>query len=668
MGPQAANAEYDLEKIDRVRDAQERNARGRAFSRDNDRRAIDDLNMYAGGERQWDAAALRERKADRRPILTDNRFPALIKQVTGEIRRNPFAIKCTPADGAATDAKAKVREGIIRYIERASNAPRVYARCGQHIAQGGVGWMRLALVHANATLKFDLSDFDSDIRIQSIRNPVSVTVDPDHANDDDPCAEAKWAQVEMQMDRKAFEKAYPGKSSSAAMTAPKTWNAWSKGDKVTIVEDWIVKQEPATIHRVIQNKPYWSEEPIDEFGTPQGWVEPSNAETVVVDPDDVLRAEMEREGWTFVQERPGFKSTICMYLMGGTEQLAGPIEQPWTRIPLFRAVGEETDIGDEVFRHGLVYHGRDSQRRLNSAVTFDYELMQAAPKAPMIVASKQVEGFEAEWNASLKKHLPYLRYKHVEGLQAPRRAEPVSANTGPANAAMAAIDAMKSNVGIFDASIGKGSRETSGVAIEARDAQADTGTFVYIDNLADCIEAMGRELVAVIPEVYSTRQQITILGEDDTPEILEVANQPPGFWDGRYDCVVKTGPAYETKREKERDQFIELAQTAGPLQPLYHIEIARRTDGQEEFAQRLERAAYAMALIPPDQEAAPPMPGNGMPPMPGAPMPPGPPPGVDPLAQVSPPPFVPAGRPRVANGGPPMGGPPAVAPGMMGAM
>lgn len=633
MGPAQQDTREDRAAYDVVSEAQKRYAQGRDAERENDQRALDDLNMYAG--RQWDPNAERERKGDRRPALTDNRFPPLIKQVTGEIRRNPFAIRLSPADGAASPAGARVLEGLIRYVERISAAPRVYSRLGQQTAQGGKGYIRLGLAWS------DDDTFALDVKIQSIRNPFSVTVDPNAKEDD--LSDARWMTIEQEMGADDFKEAYPDSSPSAfAMTAPRAYQSWRSGNKVKVLEYWVVKYTASTLHRVVHTRAYFDR----EIGQ---WVAPSGAEAIVRDPDEQLLAEMYEEGWDVVQSRPSPKKTVCMYLLGGNETLEGPIEQPWSRIPIFRAVGEEIDIGDEVFRHGLVYHGRDNQRILNSARSYDFELVMAAPKAPYIVHEKQIEGYENEWRAAITRHLPYLRYKDVPGVAPPKRADPVGTNPGPQALGQSAIDGIKANVGIFDASIGRASRETSGVAIEARDAQADTGTFVYIDNLAACIEAVGRELVYVLPKVYGVREQITILGEDDAAEIVELDQQTKdGIFKGKYAVAVKTGPAYQTRREKENDSLIELAASAPPpLQPLYHLELAKRRDGSEEFARRLETVMVQTGLIPPEEGA------------PNAPLPMQ---GADPLAQVSPPAFVPAGRPRVGDGQMP-----AAPPGMMGA-
>src|SRR5688500_6818393 len=82
---------------------------------------------------------------------------------------------------------------------------------------------------------------------------------------------------------------------------------------------------------------------------------------------------------------------------------------------------------------------------------------------------------------------------------------------------------MKSFIGIYDASLGARSNETSGRAIMARQREGDVSTFHFIDNLSRAIRHGGRILLDLIPTVYTTERMIRILGEDLTPKTVKVA-------------------------------------------------------------------------------------------------------------------------------------------------
>jgi hypothetical protein len=137
---------------------------------------------------------------------------------------------------------------------------------------------------------------------------------------------------------------------------------------------------------------------------------------------------------------------------------------------------------------------------------------------------------------------------------------------------MNAADDMKSIMGIYDASLGARSNETSGRAILARQREGDVSTFNFIDNLSRAIEYAGRVLVEIIPSLYSQRQAIQILGEDEAPKVvrlsMDAGQAAPGgdgkerlynLSVGRYDVTVKVGPSYATQREAAREGLTEIA-------------------------------------------------------------------------------------------------------------
>jgi hypothetical protein len=88
--------------------------------------------------------------------------------------------------------------------------------------------------------------------------------------------------------------------------------------------------------------------------------------------------------------------------------------------------------------------------------------------------------------------------------------------------ALNASDDIKAIVGIYDASLGARSNETSGVAINARDRQADTGTFHFIDNLSRAIRHAGRIMIDLIPQVYRVPRVVRIIGKDGKPQMAPV--------------------------------------------------------------------------------------------------------------------------------------------------
>src|SRR4030095_7000535 len=181
------------------------------------------------------------------------------------------------------------------------------------------------------------------------------------------------------------------------------------------------------------------------------------------------------------------------------------------------------------------------------------------------------------------RNFPYLQYKPRsvgnELAPPPQRQvyePPVQAIT---QAEMGAVDHLKAATGIYDASLGNRSNETSGIAIRRRQQEGDIANYHFIDNLTTAITHEGKILVDLIPKIYDTPRVVRIIGEDGNDRKVTV-NEP--FVDkltqmqkyyalkaGRYDIAVNVGPSYATKRQESAESMMQFAQVAPQMVPMY---------------------------------------------------------------------------------------------------
>jgi hypothetical protein len=178
---------------------------------------------------------------------------------------------------------------------------------------------------------------------------------------------------------------------------------------------------------------------------------------------------------------------------------------------------------------------------------------------------------------------------------------------------------MKAIMGIYDASLGARSNETSGVAIKQRQLEGDTSTFHFIDNLSRAIQYAGRCLIEIIPSVYSARETIRILGPDEAPKVVKLTQETAAqqgvdspqddpnarlynLATGKYDVTVKAGPSYATRREEAANALIEIIRAQPDLAPIVGDLLVDNLDfpNAPEVAKRLKK------MLPPQlQEAEP---------------------------------------------------------------
>jgi hypothetical protein len=580
-------ADSDAELMKTIR---ERYDAGVTADRDNRDRDNKDRLFYTGGDEQWPDGVPRERELEGRPCQSFNRLPQFVKQVSGEIRQNKPAIKVMPVDGQTDPEMANVISAIIRHIEGSSSAHYVYATETEKAVIGGCGWWRIKSAYC------DDADFDQDLGIEGIPNPNSVVGDPDakHVTRIDQ----KWAFVTEMVSAAKFKKEYPEHSASDFGEA----QGWSEGDHVRIAEYW--------------EKREIGKESVFAIVLPQGNVE-NRSETDIkamakdagLPEVDDIEGLIQALGLEIKAKRKIPKYEVRSRLVSGHAPLGPWQKWPGKYIPLVRVVGEEVAAGDRIFRHGIIHHAKPSQIGYNYARNAMMERHATSAKAPWLIALKQIPAaFKSMWENANKKNWPFLPYDPQPNVPPPQRIAPPQLDSAAYQESLIASEDMKAATGIYDAALGAKSNETSGVAIARRDAQGDTATYVYIDNMEAAVEATGRILIDLIPHYYDDSRIIRMLGEDEEIEKFVEINQimPDGkAWNditrGKYDVVVSTGPAYATRRMEAADRLVELVGKFPALQQIGGDLVVKSLDVPlaDKLAERL-----AMSLPPGMDEKA----------------------------------------------------------------
>lgn len=531
-----------------------------AADRDNRDRDHKDRLFYSGGDNQWPDGVPQERFNEGRPCQSFNRLPQFVKQVSGEIRQNKPAIKVMPVDGQTDPEVANVYSAIIRHIEGSSEAHRVYANETEKAVIGGCGWWRVKSAYC------DDADFDQDLGIEGIANPNSVACDPDARHP--TRSDMKWCFVTELVSAKRFEKEYKGITPNDFGDA----QGWLQGDFVRIAEYWekneVGKQTVFAVVLPQGNVENRSEDEIRAMAAEAGLIGPEDE----IDARDVLIAM----GLEIKAERKIPRYEVRSRLVCGTEPLGPWQKWPGKYIPIIRVVGEEVAAGDSIFRHGLIHHAKSAQIGYNYARNAMMERHSTSAKAPWLIALKQIPAaFKSMWELANRKNFPFLPYEPLPNVPPPQRIAPPQLDAAAYQESMIASEDMKASTGIYDAALGAKSNETSGIAIARRDAQGDTATYVYIDNMEASIAHTGRVLIDLIPHYYDDSRVIRLLGEDQEIEKFVEINKimPNGkTWNdvtrGKYDVVVTTGPAFASKRAEAAERLTELVGRFPALQQL----------------------------------------------------------------------------------------------------
>jgi hypothetical protein len=572
------NPTVKAEDVDHVT-ALKRYHRGWEHDRLNIERAYADLNFLAGY--QWIQELENQRLQDGRPVLTFNRMGQFVRQVTGDIRQMRPAISVVPVNNGADEEIAEIREGLIRHIEAASNATLdVYVDGADSQVACGMGAWEVAGIYN------DDMDYEQNLVVRTLDDQISVIWDPDarkKTRDD-----AIYCFVPVDMTRDAYEEAYP----DHPVNDMGQWDGqyidnWYDDDRIRVCRYWFKK----TITRKLVKMPDGSVQDV------------TNAEM-----GDVMRYLMQG-GMPY--ERDGF--AVYHRMMNGTEFLTEPKLWPGRYIPIIPIVGEEVRIGGRIERHGIIRFLADPQRAYNYARSTQTEFVGLQPKAPFIGTDLNFLDYAEEWDTLNVKNWPYVRYTPdpKNGNTPPQRMAPPSTSPGLTECVMDALNDMQGVVGIYSASLGAKSNEDSGRAILAREAQGDTGTYVYMANFALAVTHTARILNDLIPHYYDTARVIRILGKDgksrqvpiNQSEVMALdgvdQNKMTDITVGTYDIQMEMGPSYATQREAARDGMTEFVKAFPPAAPILGDMFADLQDWpqKEQVVERLR------TLLPPAIQA-----------------------------------------------------------------
>lgn len=570
--------------------------------KDNRKEAVTDLEFLAG--KQWSDTDLQLRA--NRPALTINRLPQFVRQVTNDIRQADIAIKVVPSDGAVARAEqvmdpqspemghnggppmdgmqqpasnkkkttmADVYNGLIREIQYQSSAAHAYATAAEHQTACGIGYFRFITQYASD------DTFDQEIRIKPIPRPMNVYCDPAAVEVDR--SDARWWVVTEMMTRSEFKEKYPKAAEVNVETFEENTSGlhWSFGETVRVAEFWIKQPIKKTIAQLETGEVVELPKGIDESMLP------------------------------IVEKRTVESHKIMQYVVSGAEVLEEPTEWAGKYFPIFPVIGSEIPLEDKTVRYGLIRFARDPQKLYNYARTSAAESMGQAPKSPWLVTAAMIKPFKSIWdtaNKTLHPYLPYAADPEAPGAM-PRREPPPDVPMAYVQEAGVADGDIKATVGMYDPQLGQRSNENSGRAILAREKQGDTGTFHYSDNLRRSLEFAGRALIDLIPRIYDNERVIRILGDDESEMYLPV-NKMVGYDEegepvyindltvGKYDCRVKIGPSYATKRMESAESMMQFIQAVPNAAGIASDLIAKNMDwpGSEAIAERLKRS------IPPE--------------------------------------------------------------------
>ncbi len=604
----------EAELLERMR---KRLKRGIDADRHNRTAAIEDLKFGNGD--QWDEAEKQRRDRLARPCLQVNLLPKFSDQVIGDGRLNRPQIKVRPGNDEADVQTAKIREGHIRQIEYASNAPAIYDYALQCMIEGDRGAWRVL------TRYTEENPFLQEVYLERIPNPYTVVLD--HTGKSEVYADAKWGIVQEKMPLEEFQAKWPKASLPGdvlkTLDGTQHENWWDK-DTVTVAEYFEI-EETETEMALLDDGTILTKDEAEE--------KIRNYQAAAAE-DPTLPVP------TIEKSRTVKRPKLQHYLCTAAEILEGPKPFPGRFIPIILARGKERNIEGKTYTRGLYRDGKDPQKLVNYWTTSAAEITANAPHSPWVGTAKQFEGYETDYAAANVENFPFLKYNADPDAQGPpQRMPPAGVPVAMLTQLAQAKDDLKDALGMYNRDLGQTGPERSGIAVREAQRPGDVGTFVFHDNLRRAVAHGGRVVDAMLGEIYDTERDVRIRNADDSESLVPInttvglalsklAQHPDrysgldkrqlrqtakrkgenarlhDYGKGTYSVFITTGPSFTTQRQEAAERLERFAKIDPKLMMIAPDLVYRTQDFHlaDEIADRYKRTMPAHLVPPKDGE------------------------------------------------------------------
>jgi hypothetical protein len=574
--------------------------------------SIEDTRFVMGdsdNQWQWPQDVWRQRATiDRKPCLTINVTAQHCNQVINQIRQNRPSAKISPVDDFADIETAKIIGGMLRAIQRVSDADTAHDLGAEFALYGGEGYWRVITEYEDPT------SFDQVIRIKPITDPNLVYLDP--ASKEPDRSDAQWGFVFEDISRDQCKQDHPDCDPESWIEDSRT--GWVTRDTIRRAEYfwcefhddvlYLLEDGTTAMKSEVEREEGYSVVMYGEGADAGGAIMAGDVMTMGI----VFKRPTKRKQWKWCK------------LLGGEEK---PIEErdwPGQYLPIITVVGKELNVNGEVVRKGIVRDLKDPARMVNYSYSAAVEGLALQNKVPYVASAEAIEGFEDIWGSANIDNRAYLPFNAFDdqGNQLPRpeRQAPQQVQSAQVQMLALSVEQMRAASGQQNSNFGIKSEASSGIGIQRLKQQGEIATFHFPDNLSRALKYEGKVIVDLIPKVYESKRVIRILGldgEEDAAVLDPQLSEPfaelkskvdkifnPGV--GKYDVAIDTGPSYQTQRQESAD-FIRDAVSASPeLLNVAGDLVWKAMDFPmaEEFSERFKKLPSIAALVDQEDEGA----------------------------------------------------------------
>lgn len=526
-------------------------------SRDQRRQIGEDLAFSDPADpQQWEDTIKRQRETDPggvRPCYVFDQCGQYVSNVAGQVEQNPPAMHALPVGDGADKKVAEKLDGFFRHIEHTSRAGQHYARALTSAARAGVGYLVVRPEYVNRALNWQ------EPRIGSEGDPLRVVLDPWSVELDG--SDANFGFLLTPISHREWDRQFKGKD-KVSFADPDRNTVRDERESILIAEGW--RKESATKNMIV-------------------FLGADGDETALEEAD--YWEACKRAGQQLPVKGTYKDKVTCVKWarMSGADYLSEETEYPASGIGIVPVYGYVGWSEGRMHYCGIPRRAMNPQRSYNYHMSEMHAFMGQAPKSPWIAAAAAIRGYEQLWDRAGVDSRAYLPVNHVDEsgnpIPAPVRMPHAVNLQNHIQGAEQAIHDIQASLGMYQASLGAPSNESSGVAIDARKQQGEAATAHFPSHLAAGLGQVGKLCMEMIQRLIDTKRQLRILSIDQTSSAITIDPQQaealketdqglvinPNV--GRYDVRVVVGASFATQRTQAQAAFTEMMHANPALAP-----------------------------------------------------------------------------------------------------
>ena len=483
----------------------------------------------------------------KRPRYTFDQCNPVVDDVMGEIEKAHFAVNISQTGGGSTKEIANHYAGIIRNLENISGARHLYNFAAKVMVGTGIsGWMIKQQYR-------DGDSFQQDLMIVPVANfKDRVWFDTNATLRNMMDAEKGWKLTPLTLD------AYLEK--------------WPKGSKMSVCND----REANAYSQKRSNEVIVGEYYYKKYSTKDLALMSNNAVYVIDDDFNAIHDELKDRGITIEDTRERKVGTVYHKHFDGNGFLGSGDETVFEDIPLIPVYANFGVSEDKIIYHGAIEKLMDPQRVLNYAESKKTAESSLKPIEKTWVAKEQATSQDVRNTLQTQNtnNDPIQFYDHAEGVQLPfkpQTPQPDGVLIETASSAQGYLDRAARRTA---AGSGEALPNQSFELVESLQNKTDAGNYKYFTAMEVGIEKTATILKKAIPKVYTTKQEMQVLGEDGTIETITIRDrildeETNSFVEvnnlsvGSYGVAVSAGPGFQNKQQEMTRNLLE----AGKINP-----------------------------------------------------------------------------------------------------